>query len=126
MANMPPPPQQPQQPLSPEDSERQSLVLKLLTRLRCVACGRPYTPHDCTLIDRRPDAWVLGVQCHRCKTAGYVMFVLDLAEQAKTLTELTPDEQEEAARRPAISGDDVLDVHALLDNFEGDVDVLLS
>ncbi len=114
--NPPPPP--------PEDADRHALISKLLSRLRCAACGRPIEPRECTVVDRRPDAWVMGLSCRRCRTPGYVIVVLELLNE-KPPDELTADEQADVAHRPAITADDVLDLHFRLEDYDGDIDGLL-
>jgi hypothetical protein len=111
-------------PLGEEDKRR--LVLKLVARLRCPECGQSYDSHDFILVDRQPDAWVLGVQCHQCGASSHILIVMDLRSKAEPVADLSPEERRIVDGWPPITGDDVLDVHEILDEFDGDLDDLFS
>jgi hypothetical protein len=117
MPDQPPPP--------PEDSDKARRVKRLLARLRCAVCGRPYDPHHCTIVDRREDAWVFTTVCPRCRAAGYVLVVMDLRDEPPPAVELSPEEQERARTRPPITADDIIDLHFWLEGYTGDLDTLL-
>ena len=115
-------------PLSEGDKRR--LVLKLVARLRCVQCQRPYDPHDFTLVHSWQDMWVLSTRCRHCNEPCHVVIFMRLdAEpeaEAEVVTDLTPEELRDAGEWHPISFDDVLDVHVLLEECEGDLETLLS
>jgi hypothetical protein len=107
-------------PLGEEDKRR--LVLKLVARLRCPECGLSYDSHDFILVDRQPDAWVLGVQCRQCGASSHILIVMDL----RSGIDLSAEEHRISDEWPPITGDDVLDVHEILEEFDGDLDDLFS
>jgi hypothetical protein len=111
-------------PLGEDDKRR--LVLKLVRRLRCVACGTQYSPHDFVLVDRQSDAWVLGIQCRQCGASSHVIVLMYSGSEPEPVVDLTSEELNAADDWPPITGDDVLDVHLLLDDFYGDLDDLFS
>jgi len=113
-------------PPPPEDGDKQKLVLKLLARLRCPSCGHPYDPQQSTVVDRRPDVWVIAVSCPRCQTVSYVVVVMKVVEETAPVTDLSAEEQEAATHWPPITADDVLDLHFVLEDFTGDLETLLS
>jgi hypothetical protein len=113
-------------PPPPDESDKQKLVLKLLARLRCPSCGHPYDPQQCTVMDRRPETWVMAVSCPRCQTAAYVVVVMKVVDETAAITELSAEEQEAATHWPPISADDVLDLHIVLQDYTGDLETLLS
>jgi len=119
---------QPAGPLSEGDKRR--LVLKLVARLRCVQCQRPYDPHDFTLVHSWQDMWVLSTRCRHCNEPCHVVIFMRLnAEpepEAEVVTDLTPEELRDASHWRPISFDDVLDVHVLLEECEGDLEILLT
>jgi hypothetical protein len=117
MPNPPPPP--------PEDKEQFKRVQRLLARLRCAVCGRPYDPAQCTVVDRREDAWVFSTNCPRCRTAGYVMVVLDLKNDSPPALPPPPDEREAARSLPPITADEVIDLHFWLEAYTGDLESLI-
>jgi hypothetical protein len=106
-----------------EDNKRR-LVLKLVTQLRCMACGEMFDPHDFALVERNLDVWVLGIQCRQCGASSHVVVMMRLEAEPESISELTREEAEVVAEWPPISGDDVLDVHELLEEFYGDLDDL--
>jgi hypothetical protein len=115
-------------PLSEGDKRR--LVLKLVARLRCVACERPYDPHDFTLVHNWQDTWVLSTRCRHCQEPCHVVIFMRLDAKAEPepdlITDLTPEELQEAGQRRPITFDDVLDVHVLLEECNGDLETLLA
>ncbi len=115
---------QPKGPLNENDKRR--LVLKLVTQLRCAGCNRSFKARDFELLDRRDDVWLLGVACPHCDVSAHVVVLMHLEAEPDLLMDLTPEERKEAATWPAITGDDVLDLHAFLREFDGDFESLLS
>jgi hypothetical protein len=108
-----------------DDSERHRLLLKLLAQLRCIQCGTRYDPHDFVQIHRWQDVWVLGIECRQCAQYSHVIVSLALGAQSEPATDLTEDELEAADTWRPISSDDVLDMHVLLKEFEGDFEAIL-
>lgn len=115
-------------PLS--EGDKRSLVLKLVARLRCVQCERKYDPTDFTLVHSWQDMWVLSTRCRHCNEPCHVVIFMRLdAEtepEAELVTDLTPEELEDVDQRQPITFDDVLDVHVLLEECDGDLEVLLA
>jgi hypothetical protein len=109
-----------------DDNERRRLVLTLLARLRCAGCGKPFHAHDFALLDRRQDVWVLGVECRHCGESAHVIVALHSGAEQEVITDLTPEERRKADEWPAITADDVLDIHELLQEYEGDFQTLLA
>jgi hypothetical protein len=111
-------------PLS--ENEKRRLVLKLVAQLSCAECGRRFNPHDFTLVHRWKDMWVLGTRCRHCDVASHVIVFMRLDPEVEPVTDLTADELEAAEEWSPISADDVLDVHALLSEFDGDLGELFE
>ncbi len=112
------------EPLDERDKHR--LILQLLTRLKCLACGQPYELRDFTLVDRKTDMWVLNSQCRHCGNPAHVIVVMSPVEKLQSVTDLTPEESKDSAERPPISADDVLDIHAFMQEFDGDFETLFT
>ena len=114
------------------EGDKRRLVLKLVARLQCAACEQPYDPHDFTLIHNWQDVWVLSTRCRYCNEPCHVVIFMRLDAQsepepeAELITDLTPEELEDASHRQPITFDDVLDVHVLLNESEGDLERLLA
>jgi hypothetical protein len=115
----------PNPPGSPEDGEQLKRVQQLLSRLRCVACGRPYDPGQCTVVERREGAWILSAMCPRCRTAGYVLVIMDLRREPEPSAP-DPDDRDRARALPAITADELIDLHFWLESYSGDLDSLVG
>ena len=115
-------------PLSEGDKRR--MVLKLVGQLRCVECQRRYDPHDFTLVHSLQDMWVLSTRCRHCNQPCHVVIFMrldaDTGPEMELVTDLTPEELEEADRWQPITFDDVLDIHLLLEESGGDLEILLA
>lgn len=112
------------EPLS--ENEKRRLVLRLIGQLSCAECGRRFDPHDFTLVHRWKDLWVLGTRCRHCNEASHVVVFMRLDAEVEPVTDLTPDELEAAEEWSPITTDDVLDIHALLSEFDGDLQELFE
>jgi hypothetical protein len=111
-------------PLS--DDEKRRLILGLVTRLRCAECGQPYAPKDFALVHRYQDVWVLSTRCRHCDDACHVVVFMRLDADPEPGVDLTPEELREVDQWPPITADDVLDVHELLQEFDGDFQELFA
>jgi len=111
-------------PLSENDKRR--LVLKLVAQLRCVECGRLYDSREFTLIHRWEDMWVLSTRCQHCDEPCHVVVFMRLDAGPEPVTDLTPAELEDEGQWSPITRDDVLDIHVLLHEFDGDLEELFD
>ena len=115
------------QPRIPQDEDgKRRLVLKLITRLRCPGCSRLYDPEDFALVHRRQDAWVLGARCRHCGDLCHVVVFMTPDAEPEPPLDLTPEELQQMGEQPPISIDDVLDVHVLLQEFDGNFEALFT
>jgi hypothetical protein len=90
---------------------------------QCAQCSQQYSTDDATVIERQGELWVLSVHCSHCDAQAFVAAVVDGAT-ADIETSSHPDvgivemvEDEVDAR---VTVDDVLDLHAFLETFDGD------
>jgi len=109
-----------------DDDEKRRLIFSLVTRLRCAGCGQAYDPQSFSLVHRGQDVWVLGAQCDRCREPVHVIVFMRLDKHPGSVVDLTPDEIEASLQWPPITSDDVLDVHELLEEFDGDLAALIA
>jgi phage FluMu protein Com len=112
-------------PLSDDDKRR--LVLRLLTQLRCAKCNHLYDPEDFSVVHHHQDVWVLSTRCRHCNDTCHVVVFMHLQAEPKPrpIIDLTPEEKS-AGQPPPITTDDVLDIHNLLREFNGDFQQLFS
>lgn len=108
-----------------DEEEKRRLVLRLVTRLRCAACGQYYDPEDFVMVHRWEDVWVLSTHCRQCNGQCQVAVYMHLGADPEPLQDLMPEEAQVAEQWPQITSDDVLDVHTLLQECEDDMWTLL-
>jgi hypothetical protein len=109
-----------------DDNDKRRLILKLLARLRCAKCGQSYDPENFALVHRRPDVWVFSARCSRCDDLCHVVVFMRLDAAPEPVLDLTPEELQIADQWLPITTDDVLDVHEILSEFDGDFEALFA
>jgi hypothetical protein len=109
-----------------DDNRKQRMILRLVARLRCVECGRFYAPEDIALIHRWQDLWVLSTKCQHCDETCHVLVFMRLDADPAPIQDLTLEEAQAADQWPAITADDVMDVHTFLRTFDGDFETLFA
>lgn len=102
------------------DSPEYDFLRQLIDNIRCVVCSGEYTEADIAIMAQQDDVWMLMVSCPHCHTQGIILAVVKEEEQVQVVTELTPEELEHARDIAPIGTDDVLDIHRLLQDFDGD------
>jgi hypothetical protein len=123
--------------LEPEGDSLELLLIKqLLGQVDCANCGALYHPDDARLVEGHRGIWILVVHCRSCEVRGIVLVTVgdldDFEEDEEEFDDeleawLEPDEVETAvpAEWPALTANDVLDWHAFLQGFPGDLRDLL-
>jgi hypothetical protein len=100
-----------------------------LTSFGCAACGQPYETGRIRVLAERDGLFFVDLACAHCGTQAVAIVTIQLDEnevphaEAGELASLGRGRAREAE---AVSADDVLQIHALLDGFEGDIDDLLD
>ena len=116
---------------NPNTSEKQIKRIVLNRMERCTVCHHTFAPEDIHVLSRRADMWMMVVECTECHARNFVAAVLgdgDPDEAQLALRRLSQgygeDEMEapaaEVERQPAVSVDDVVDMHEFLRDFDGD------
>jgi hypothetical protein len=102
-----------------------------LASFGCAACGQPYGEAHIRLIAQREELYFVDLSCPHCGSQAVAIVTIQVDGDVATLEggELvragSPTETA-AGDAPPISVDDVLDAHALLDGFSGDVHQLIA
>src|SRR4051794_36631349 len=124
-----------------ESSEHQIKRIVLDRMDRCGVCHRSYEPEDVHVLSRKPDFWMMLVQCTDCQAKSFVAAVMkdgdpkearlalrQLTEQAEsgTVTIETEAAEELIIQGEPVTANDVLDMHEFLDSFDGDFQKLFS
>lgn len=109
-----------------ERTIRQAFIRHLVANLQCVGCGERYTRNDIYVLGHHEDVWVSAVVCNHCGTQGLVFATLRDDNEFELTTRADADEIAALQQLPPVSMDDVLDVHAFLKGFRGDVGALFE
>ncbi len=124
-----------------ESSENQIKRIVLDRMDRCGVCHRSYEPEDVHVLSRKPDFWMMLVQCTDCQAKSFVAAVMkdgdpkearlalrQLTEQAEsgTVTIETEAPDEVIIEGEPVTVNDVLDMHEFLDTFDGDFNKLFG
>jgi hypothetical protein len=107
------------------------IVLKRMGR--CRVCHRSYTDEDVSIVSRKPDMWMMVVECLDCHAKNFVAAVLNegdpeqaelalrrMSSSSELTDELLPDELEIPPPAAPVSAGDVADMHIFLRDFDGD------
>jgi hypothetical protein len=118
-----------------ESSENQIKRIVLDRMDRCGICHRSFEPEDVHVLSRKPDFWMMLVQCTDCHAKSFVAAVMkdgDPREARLALRQLTEQAESGTVTIEAESGDelieyaepvsahDVLEMHEFLESFDGD------
>jgi sarcosine oxidase gamma subunit len=57
-------------------------VRRLIATVRCPSCGHTFHTGDVSVLDHRPDEWLLDVVCHACTSRGIVLAEIEPASRA--------------------------------------------
>lgn len=100
-----------------------------LTSFGCAACGQPYESGRIRLLAERDGLFFVDLGCTHCGTQAVAIVTIEVDEDDVPRAE--PGERFESGHvradaAPAVTTDDVLSMHALLSDFEGDVPTLLA
>jgi len=109
-----------------DDNDKRRLVFKVISQLHCLDCGQAYERGDFSLAHRWEDVWVLTSQCHHCHGRSHIVIFMHPNAATGPSCVQTAEEDRPAEQLPAISADDVLDMHLLLSEFEGDFEELFA
>jgi hypothetical protein len=122
-----------------DTSERQIKRIVLERMDRCAVCHRPFEPDDVHVLSRKPDVWMMVVQCVECHTRNFVAALIgdgDPTAARMALRRLSAQHSGDviavdAETKPApagerISADDVIAMHEFLASFDGDFKTLFA
>ena len=99
-----------------------------LTSFGCAACGQPYESGRIRLLAERDGLFFVDLGCGHCGTQAVAIVTIQVDDD--DVPRADPGDLFEngliRAPAPAVSTDDVIAIHALLSDFEGDVPSLLA
>jgi len=101
-------------------------IKRLVATIKCGVCGQHYEGDNMKVLGHRDDLWFLSVFCPACRSQGLVAAVIKKGELPLPITDLNETEQVKFRGLGPVSGDELLDIHEFLKDFDGDFSRLLS
>ncbi len=95
-------------------------VKELMATVTCAVCGRRYDPGNIRILYHEQDLWFVSVVCQACNTKSLVAALIKEGSGSPVVTDLTDEEMARFMEGFPVSADDALDVHAFLEEFDGD------
>lgn len=90
-------------------------IKKLMTSLKCTACGKYYQTSEVDVLGREDDLWFFKASCLACNAEFLVAAVLQESREQVTSSSTAPCE-----KKIAVTYDDTLGMHNFLKAFDGD------
>lgn len=110
--------------------DAESWLTSELASFGCAACGQAYGQGHIHLIAQREELFFVDLSCDHCGSQAVAIVTIQIDGDTATLDggEIVRVEPDPGAAPdgPPVSADDVLDVHDLLDDFDGDVHQLIA
>lgn len=105
----------------------EGFIKQLMSAMKCSVCGEQYLSANIKVLGHRDNLWFLSVACHSCKSQGLVAAVIkEEGEIPGVITDLSKVEYSKLENSSTVTGDDVLDMHQFLSQFEGDFERLFK
>jgi hypothetical protein len=104
---------------------QEDFVKKLISSLRCGSCGQSYREAGIDVIKHQEDVWFLKVLCPACHAGSLVAAIIKDAGRL-AVTDLTAAELEKFREAGAVDENDLLEMHAFLRDFKGDLTGLIE
>jgi hypothetical protein len=97
----------------------ESLIKKVITSIKCSACGQYYEEDNISVIEHNEDVWFLRVYCPSCQVKCLVAAIIGEGEKSEIITDLTEWEVEKFKDLEGIGEGDLLEMHTFLKDFDG-------
>ncbi len=108
------------------DWEGHTFLRHLIANVKCAICQHQYEPDDIQVIERHEDLWIIGVTCSECQTQGLIFAIVrEVPVDEAQSRDFDEDDRVLSDALPLIDTDEVLDMHCLLRDFDGDMYDLL-
>jgi hypothetical protein len=109
-----------------EQSPLPDIAGVMARRLRCQNCLRRFRPQDIRAIETGSRFGVYRLRCPVCNTQRVIIAVWNKNAVRTFSTDLDAEEWAFYRKAPAINADDVLRVHLMLAEYDGDLSDVLE
>ena len=96
------------------------MVKELMATVTCAVCGRRYEAGNINVLYHQRELWFVSVVCQACNTKSLVAALIKEGSGPQVVTDLTDEEMARFMDASPVSADDILDLHAFLEEFDGD------
>ncbi len=93
---------------------------RLFSTIKCSTCGQKHKVGNIRIIDHQGGLWFLNAYCNSCGTKGLIVAVVEDGRATEVITDLTEADYNKFSYGEVVGMDDVLDMHNLLKEFDGD------
>ena len=104
----------------------EGLLKRLIASVKCNVCKQHYEVDNIKVISQHEDLWFLSVFCSSCHSRYIVAVVIEQDRAPEIVTDLTDKEPEKFLNMDSITTNEVLDMHNILKNFDGNFSRLFS
>ncbi len=101
------------------------ILKKIMATVKCKCCGSPYQLDNVQVLGNQHGLWFFNVYCDGCRNYFFITASLD-TENNSPVSDLTATDILRLQKTDPLTADDVLDMHAYLQDFHGDIDNLLD
>jgi C4-type Zn-finger protein len=105
---------------------KEHFIRKLMSTIKCSVCGEHYEANNIKVLGHRDNIWFLNASCPSCHSRALVAATIKEGQSSEAVTELTEAELTKFVEASPIGADDILDLHAFLQEFDGDFVELFS
>ena len=97
----------------------EKLIKRLMTSIKCSSCGQHFEIYNIDVLGHSDELWFMRALCSSCHTHCLVAAIVKEDKITEVVTDLTGAELEKFTG-VYVAGDDVLDMHGFLKDFDGD------
>ncbi len=111
--------------------DAESWLASELASFGCAACGEAYGQGHIHLIAQREELYFVDLSCDHCGSQAVAIVTIQIDGdttklETGELVRAKGASDADVPDGPAVSANDVLDAHAMLEDFEGDVHQLIA
>lgn len=104
---------------------KEEIIKKLISASRCGSCGHNYEVNNIDVLGHNKEIWFLRIHCSECNHKSLVAAVVK-GKNINMHNDLSPAEVEKFKKAPAISADDVLDMHNFLKTYNDSLSAIIG
>ncbi|MBA7712482.1 hypothetical protein ES703_121459 [subsurface metagenome] len=105
----------------------EGIIKKLVASVKCSVCGQDYGEDNISILGQREGLWFFKAVCPACHTKCLMTAVVKESREPEFVTsDLAEAELNRFKNMGRLTGDEMLDMHNFLKDFDGDFSQLFS